>query len=166
MTINTATTSKGEKITAILAKNWEYQGHVIAEQGSTLTGIVTKAHSAGRAYHNGYVKFNFNQLTTMEGKTYNLSTEDIEFKVDSTGNAANAAGKVVGSAAVGALAGLIIGALSKDTNLGHAVAIGAGAGAAWGAGTAVMEEGSDAEIPVYTELSIKLTSPLKTVLSY
>lgn len=164
--INTATASKGEQITAILSKNWEYQGHVIAEQGSTLTGIVTKSHSAGRAYHNGYVKFNFNQLTTMEGKTYNLSTEDIEFKVDSTGNASDAAGKVIGSAAVGAIAGLIIGALSKDTNIGHAVAIGAGAGAAWGAGSAVLEEGSDAEIPVYTELSIKLLSPLKTVLSY
>ena len=165
-TINTASAGNGDPITAVLVRNWEYNGLVVAGQGSTLTGYVTKAHSAGKAYRNGYVKFNFNKLTTVEGKTYNLSTEDIEFKVDSTGKAADAAGKVVGSVIVGALAGLIIGAISKDVDLGKSVAIGAGAGAAWGAGSAVMEEGSDAEIPVYTELSVKLVAPLKAVLSY
>ena len=165
-TINTATASSGDQVVAVLTKNWEYNGHVVAGQGSQLTGTITKASSAGKAYRNGYVKFNFNQLTTVEGKTYNLITEDIEFKVDSTGKAADAAGKVIGRAAVGALAGLIIGALTKDEHLGRTVAIGAGAGAVWGAGSAVMEEGTDAEIPTYSEMTIKLLSPLNVVFSY
>lgn len=165
-TINTASASKGDQVIAILTKNWEYNGHVVAGQGSQLTGTVVKASSAGKAYHNGYVKFNFNQLQTVEGKTYNLVTEDIEFKVDSTGKAADAAGKVIGHAAIGALAGLVLGALTHDEHLGRSVAIGAGAGAVWGAGSAVLEEGTDAEIPTYSEMTIKILSPLNVVFSY
>ena len=163
--VSTASAAKGDAVTAVLTKNWEYNGHVIAGQGSVVKGTVTKANSAGMAYKDGYVKFIFNQLQTVDGKTYDISTDPIEFKVDSTGKAADAAGKIIGRAAIGAIAGLIIGALSSDRNLGKATAIGAGAGAAWGAGAAVFEKGTDAEIPTYTELVLTLTAPLNVVIS-
>lgn len=164
-TVNTASAERGDEVVAVLTKNWEYNGYVIAEQGSTVTGMVTKANSAGLAYRDGVVKFTFTQLRTTTGKVYQISTEDIEFKVSSSGKASNAAGKVVGRALLGALAGLVVGAISDDTNIGKATAIGAGAGAAWGAGSAVMERGTDAEIPVYTEMVLTLTAPLNVVIS-
>lgn len=163
--VSTASAAKGDEVVAVLTKNWEYNGHVIAGQGSTVYGTVTKANSAGMAYRNGAVKFSFNRIQTTEGKIYNISTDPIEFKVDSTGKASDAATKVIGRAALGAVLGLVVGALSKDVNIGSATAIGAGAGAAWGAGSAVMERGTDAEIPTYTELVITLTAPLNVVIS-
>lgn len=165
-TVNTAVASKGDEVIAVLSKNWEYNGNVIAEQGSTITGVITKASHAGLAYKNGYVKFNFNKLKTVSGREYSLSTEDIEFKVDSDGRAKDAATRVVAGAAIGALTGLLIGALWGDSSVGKSTAISAGAGAVLGAGSAVMEQGTDAEIPTYTEMSIKLTAPLKVMLSY
>ena len=164
--LNTASATKGDEVVAVLTKNWEYNGQVVAGQGSTLTGVVTKANHAGMGYRNGYVKINFRNLQTVEGKNYNLATEDIEFKVDSDGRAADAATRVVAGAAIGALAGLLIGAMTKDGSYGKSTAISAGAGAVIGLGSAAMEEGSDAEIPTFTEMSIKLTAPLNVVLSY
>ncbi len=163
--VNTASAAKGDEVIAVLTRNWEYNGHVIAGQGSTVIGTVTKANSAGMAYRDGSVSFTFTRLNTVEGKTYQITTDPIEFKVDSTGKGADAAKKVVGRAALGAIAGLVIGALSNDVNLGKATAIGAGAGAAWGAGSAAFEHGTDAEIPIYTEMVLTLTSPLNVVLS-
>lgn len=163
--VNTANAAKGDEVVAILTKNWEYNGRVIAGQGSQLIGYITKANSAGMAYRNGYVKINFSQLKTVEGKDYAVKTEDIEFKVDSTGKVGNAAGKVVAGAAVGALTGLLIGALSDSKSYGKSTAISAGAGAIIGLGAAALEQGVDAEIPSYTEMVIKLTSPLNVVLA-
>lgn len=163
--VSTASAAKGDQVVAILTKNWEYNGYVIAGQGSTVYGTVTNANSAGLAYRDGSVRFIFTQLKTTEGKVYNISTDPIEFKVDSTGKAADAATKVVGRAALGAVLGLVVGALSKDVSIGKAAAIGAGAGAAWGAGSAVMEQGTDAEIPSYTEMVLTLTAPLNVVVS-
>ncbi len=165
-TLNTASASNGDEVVAVLTKNWEYNGQLVAGQGSTLKGVVTKAKHAGMGYRNGYVKINFRNLQTVEGKNYNLATEDIEFKVDSDGKVADAATRVVAGAAIGAIAGLLIGAMSKDASYGKSTAISAGAGAIIGLGTAAMEEGSDAEIPTFTEMSIKLTAPLNVVLSY
>ncbi|MBQ7450283.1 hypothetical protein IJS77_02605 [bacterium] len=164
--INTATAMKGDEVVGVLTKNWTYRGYVIAEQGSKVIGYISKANSAGMAQRDGKVKFSFNQLQTTDGKVYAISTEEIEFKVDSEGKVASNVGKVVGGAAVGALVGLLFGALDgRDGAIGRGAAWGAGVGAAWGTGSAVMEHGSDAEIPIYTEMSIKLTAPLKMVLS-
>ena len=165
-TMNTATAQKGDQVSGALTKNWVYNGKTIAEQGSTVTGYVTKARSSGMAYRNGYINMTFNKLTTVDGKEYNISTEEIEFKVDSDGKAADAATRVVAGAAIGALAGLLIGAMAHDVSIGKSTAISAGAGAVLGMGSAAMEQGSDAEIPTYTEMTLKLTAPLNVVLSY
>ena len=163
--VNTATAQKGDEVIGVLTKNWVYKGYVVAEQGSKVIGYVTKSNAAGLAYRDGKVKFGFNELQTESGRVYPITTEEIEFKVDSDGKVSSVAGKVVGGAVAGALLGLVVGALSKDADLGRSVAIGAGIGAGIGTGSAAMERGTDAEIPVYTEMSIKLTSPLKAVLS-
>ena len=164
--VNTATAQRGDEVVGVLTKNWVYRGYTIAAQGSKVIGTVTKANSAGMAQRDGKVKFGFTQLQTEDGKVYPISTEEIEFKVDSEGKVGSNVGRIVGGAALGAVIGLLFGALDGgDGAIGKGAAWGAGVGAAWGTGTAVMERGSDAEIPIYTEMSIKLTAPLKTVLS-
>ena len=164
--VNTATAQNGDEVIGILTKNWVYRGYTVAAQGSRVVGTITKANSAGMAQRDGKVKFRFTQLQTEDGKVYPISTEEIEFKVDSEGKVASNVGRVVGGAALGAVLGLLFGALDgRDGAIGRGAAWGAGVGAAWGTGTAVMERGSDAEIPIYTEMAIKLTAPLKTVLS-
>ena len=164
--VNTATAQNGDEVVGILTKNWTYRGYTVASQGSKVVGTITKANSAGMAQRDGKVKFRFTQLQTEDGKVYPITTEEIEFKVDSEGKLGSNVGRVVGGAAVGAILGLLVGALDgRDGAVGRGAAWGAGAGAAWGAGTAVLERGSDAEIPIYTEMAIKLTAPLKMVLS-
>lgn len=165
-TINTATALQGDEVIGVLTKNWTYRGYTVAAQGSKVIGYISKANSAGMAQRDGKVKFSFNQLQTEDGKVYPISTEEIEFKVDSEGKVKSNVGKVVGGAALGAILGLVVGALDKrEGSIGKGAAIGAGVGAALGAGAVVTEQGSDAEIPVYTEMEIKLTTPLKMVLS-
>ena len=164
--VNTATAQRGDEVVGILTKNWVYRGYTVAAQGSRVVGTITKANSAGMAQRDGKVKFSFTQLQTEDGKVYPISTEEIEFKVDSEGKIGSNVGRVVGGAALGAVIGLLFGALEgSDGAVGKGAAWGAGVGAAWGAGSAAIEKGSDAEIPIYTEMAIKLTAPLKMVLS-
>lgn len=165
-TINTATAKKNDKVRAILTRNWVYEGNVIAEQGSVVEGYVTKSRSSGMAYRNGYVNLNFNKLITVQNKEYQISTEDIEFRVDSEGKLSDTTKRALTGAAIGAISGLLYGALDRDKSIGKSTAITAGAGAVVGLATAAFEQGVDAEIPIYTEMTLKLILPLSVVLSY
>ena len=64
------------------------------------------------------------------------------------------------SAVVGALVGLLFGMMSDNSHAGRSAAIGAGVGAGSALVYSAAEKGVDAEIPSYTELELKLTSPL------
>ena len=112
----------------------------------------------------GRVVIDFNQIVTPDGKTYDISTEKIDFTVTNDGKVASVAKDVVVGALVGGLAGLLIGACTK--NIGTATAISAGVGAGVGALSNVAEMGVDAEIPSFTEMEIELTKPLSTNVSY
>lgn len=164
--INTATANIGDKIVAVLVNDLVYNKHVIAPQGSTLTGTLTKAQKASYGSRNGRVIIDFNTLTTPEGKTFKVSTEAVDFSVTNDGKLASVAGKVATGAILGLLGGLLVAALSSDKSTAAAVLIGAGAGAAGGAVTSVAERGVDAEIPVYTQLDITLSKSFKAVIQY
>ncbi|MBR1424274.1 hypothetical protein IJ579_01775 [bacterium] len=163
--INTATAAKGDRITAVLTKNWTYNGHVIAPQGSVVYGTLIKARPASYGSRNGRVVIDFNQLVTPENKVYNISTEEIDFTVTNEGKIARSAGSVVAGAAIGALAGLLIGAIGSG-NVGSTAAIGAGIGAGSALIGTTAERGIDAEIPSFTELELTLTQPLNVTISY
>ena len=161
--INTANAQVGDNVSAVLTNDLTYNGYKIASQGSVLTGTLSKAHGATYGSRNGRVVIDFTTLTTLDNKTYKLSTEAIDFTVTNDGKLSKTAKNVATGAIIGAIGGLIVGALSSDTSIGKAVLIGAGTGMASGAVSSVAERGIDAEIPIYTELEVKITKPFKAV---
>lgn len=163
--INTATAQDGDQVTAVLTQDWIYRNNIIAPQGSVVSGFIEKARPASYGSRNGRVIINFNQLVTPDGKKYNISTEKVDFSVTNDGKWAKAAGSVVGASIAGALIGLIFGAIGGG-DIGPAVAIGAGSGAVLGAAKTGIEQGVDAEIPIYTELELTLDKPMSVVLNY
>lgn len=165
--LSTANAAKGDQVIAVLTKNWVYQNRVIAEQGSRVIGTVTAANHATYGTRNGSVQISFNELQTLSGKTYKIQTEKIDFKVDSDGKAQHIASKVATGAAVGLLSALLFAALSSgDKHYGKSSAIGAGIGAGMGLLSVAGEQGVDAEIPAYTEISLTLTQPMSVTFSY
>ncbi|MCQ2957784.1 MAG: hypothetical protein MJ180_02655 [Candidatus Gastranaerophilales bacterium] len=164
--IDTSSTTVGDEVRAVLTENWMYNGALVAPQGSLLTGKLKTARHATYGSRNGRVVFTFDTLTTPEGQTYSISTEDIDFTVTNDGKLKEAVANVAVGIAVGALTGLIYGACSKDTSTWASTAISAGAGAAAAGIKVAAEKGVDAEIPVYTELEVKLLKPFSVVSSY
>lgn len=158
--INTATAAKGDQIVAVLTNPLTYNGLEVFPQGSLVYGTLSKARPATYGSRNGRVVINFNQLVTPENKTYNISTEAIDFTVSNEGKVAESIKSAAGAAVAGALVGLLVGALSGGDHIGRSVAIGAGVGAGSSAIYSTAERGVDAEIPSFTEIEITLTQPL------
>ena len=158
--INTATASKGDQITAVLTNGLKYNGMEVAPQGSVVYGSLAKARPATYGSRNGRVVINFNKLVTPENRVYDISTEEIDFTVSNEGKVGNSLKSAAGAAIAGALVGLLVGALSGGEHIGRNVAIGAGVGAGSSAIYSTAERGVDAEIPSYTEIEIILTQPL------
>ena len=163
--INTANANKGDTISAILTQNWVYNGTVIAPQGSVVSGVLTKARHATYGSRNGRVVIDFNEIRTLEGKVYNIKAEKIDFTVTNDGKWSNAAVRMAKSAAVGALTGLLFGLLSSAST-GASTAIGAGVAAGDALISSTAERGVDAEIPIYTDLEIKLLKPLNVIFKH
>ena len=163
--INTSTAAKGDQVIAITTQNIVYNGHVIIPQGSFIYGTLTKARNATYGSRNGAVVIDFTQIVTPENKKYEISAEQIDFKVTNDGKLAESAKGALVGAALGALVGLLFAAVG-DTSLLSGAAIGAGVGAGASAVGSVAERGIDAEIPSFTELEITLTRPLSVSVSY
>jgi len=164
--INTATANKGDSVTAVLTEDWMYNGHVIAPQGSLVTGILTKARHATYGSLNGRVIIDFNKLTTVDGKTYDISVENVDFTVTNDGKLKSTAKNIAAGAAIGALSGLLVALCSRDASYGAAIAIGAASGAGAGVIKSGVEAGVDAEIPIYTELDLTLSRALSVSFQY
>ena len=162
--INTANAVEGDRVIGVISQDLKHNGVSVIPQGSLVYGILTKARHATHGSRNGRVVIDFNQIVTPDGKTYDISTEKIDFTVTNEGKVASVAKDVVVGAIVGGLAGLLIGALSG--NLGAVTAISAGVGAGAGAISNVAEMGVDAEIPSFTEMELTLTKPFTTSVSY
>lgn len=164
--INTATANVGDSVIAVLTENWLYNGHVIAPQGSVVSGEITKARHAAYGSRNGQVLINFTKITTPENKVYEVSTEKIDFTITNDGKFKSVARNAMTGVIIGAIGGLLVGALSSSANAGISTAIGAGIGAGTALAGSAVEKGVDAEIPTYTELELMLTKPLNIVIGF
>ena len=163
--INTSSANKGDQIIAVLMKDLVYNGNVVFPQGSLVYGTLTKAVHASYGSRNGKVSINFNQIVTPENKTYNISTEKIDFNVSNDGKVTSVVSNAAVGAIVGALGGLVYAALSGG-DIGTAAAIGAGVGAGGALIGSTAERGVDAEIPSFTEMEITVTSPFTVSVNY
>lgn len=164
-TINTATAQKHDEVIAVLTQDWIYNDILVAPQGSILRGEISKARSATFGYRNGYVQIDFKKLETLDGEIYNIATEKIDFEVDSEGKFKDAAQKVLTSTMIGAISGLIYALLSDNASRGKSTAIAAGAGVATGLVIAGFEQGIDAEIPIYTPITLTLDKQLRIMIN-
>lgn len=164
--INTASAQKGDKIIAVLTDGIKYNGQIIAPQGSLVYGSLSKARSATYGSRNGRVVIDFTQLVTPDNKTYDISTEAIDFTVSNEGKVGNSIKSAAGAALGGAIAGLLLGAMTKSDHIWRSAAIGAGVGAGSSVIYSTAEKGVDAEIPSFTEIEITLTQPLNVTIGY
>ena len=161
--INTATAEKDDQVVAIVQNPLMLNGVVVIPQGSVVYGTLTKAKHATYGSQNGKVDIVFNRIVTPDNKTYDISTEKINFTVSNEGKVLS----VVKGAAVGAVIGAAVGmlfALIFDNNVWHAAAIGAGVSAGSSAIYSTAERGVDAEIPSFTELEMVLKQPLNVTI--
>ena len=163
--INTATANKGDQVIAVLMKDVVYNNTIVFPQGSIIYGTLTKATHASYGSRNGKVVIEFNQIVTPENKTYQISTEKINFSVTNDGKVSSVVSSAAVGAVVGALGGLLYAAISGG-NIGTAAAIGAGVGAGTGLAGATIERGVDAEIPSFTEMELVLTKSVSVTVNY
>ena len=165
--LNTATAQKGDAVAAVLNQDWVYKNCIVAPKGSLMYGTVTKANKATLGSRNGSVQIYFNKLVSPAGKTYDISTEKIDFNVTNDGKIEKTVTSTLTMAVIGALVGLGIAALTGDpSNLAQGAIIGASVGGGSALVSSVAEKGIDAEIPSFTEVEAILDKPLNVVLSY
>ena len=164
--INTATAQLSDSVTAVLSEDWTYQGNVIAPQGSVVNGTITRVRAAIYGSRNGRVVVVFDNVVTPEGKNYKISTEPFDVTVTNDGKFNATVQSAAVGAALGALAGLLIGLCSSDRSVGKAALWGAGIGTGIALAGSAVEQGVDAEIPVYTEIEMTLNKPLSVILNY
>ena len=165
--INTATAAQGDVVNAVLKEDWLYKGYTVAPKGSIVTGSLVNANPAKIGSRNGSVDIVFTKVVTPDGKTLDISTQNIEFSVTNEGKVKSVITATVGMAVLGALLGLAIAALTGDSSqLAQGAIIGASIGGGSALVTNVAQKGVDAEIPAYTDIEIITNKPVSVVLTH
>jgi len=165
--LSSANLKTGESVTMSLNSDFYHEGKLIAPAGSIVSGIVVQASKAKRGSMNGKLSVRFNSITTPYGTQIPISavisTEDSSgvlvggTKMDVTKEYAK---DLAAGSAVGALSGLVFGALASGDKLGRGVALGTAVGAGGGLVKSVWNKGNDVEIPAGASLDLVLTQPM------
>jgi outer membrane lipoprotein SlyB len=152
-TINADTASQGRTYSASIYQDvLDSSGNVVIPRGSRATLVVRRV-SEGGTVTSGNLALDLDSVE-VNGRRYNVSTEDIE-KRGSQGIGANRrTGEMVGG---GAVLGTLLGAIAGG---GKGAAIGAIAGAAAGGGVQVLTKGKEIRVPAETVLNFRLDRPL------
>jgi hypothetical protein len=150
--ISTKTAKAGDKFTATLAKPIVDGDWVIAKKGATVEGTVIDADQGGKVKGVASLSLKLDRLTLSDGRTVDLDTSRLTREAKSTKK------KDALKVGVGAGIGAAIGAIAGG---GKGAAIGAGAGGAAGGGYVLATRGEPAVIASETQLSFRLTSPVK-----
>ncbi len=152
----TNTNTVGDRITATLADAVTGSNGVVIPAGATAVLEVTSLARSEQAGENMSIGLGVRSLM-YEGKSYPLDGQIVDAqteKVRSQGG--NDAAKVLGGAAVGGVAGNVLGGHSKAKG----TIIGAAAGAAVGAILANQTSKYDACIPSGSRMTVRLDSPM------
>ena len=157
--LDTSVTKKNDDVVAMLDEDLVYEGAKIAEKGSLLYGKVTQARSASKYMRGGKVTVDFDKIVTTENKTYRISAQELEFKVQEDGFWIKSGRMVLTIAAVAAYIFFTGGA--GAVVIAALVATGAGTSALSG-----IPKGTDAVIPASTPMEVSLDSSLNVVATY
>lgn len=165
--ITSETAKTGDVVTMHLNKDFYYNNKLIAPAGSVVNGSVIECGKAKRGGINGKICVRFTQIITPVGTQIPISavikTDDGTgllvggTKMDVTKEYAK---DMAAGSAVGALSGLVFGALASGDKLGRGVALGTAVGAGGGLAKAGWTKGNDVEIPVNAGVELLLTQPI------
>ncbi|MEZ5352707.1 MAG: hypothetical protein R2762_08725 [Bryobacteraceae bacterium] len=150
--ISSETHAQGDSFSAVLAEPIVVEGLVIAEKNSRVTGRIFDAQRSGKVKGLAHLSLELTSITTSDKQVVPIRTA--QFVKQAEDSKKEDAKKVGIGAAIGAAIGAIAGG-------GKGAAIGAGAGAGAGAGSVVLTRGNEAELPIETRLSFRLTEPVK-----
>lgn len=142
-------TAPGTAFDGVVLSDVVAGGSIAIPRGSSITGTVVDAHTAGQLGGKGELKL---QLTNVSfgGRTYPVVTDFWWHQgVDKTGNTV---GTTVGLASVGALIGAVAGG-------GVGAAVGAGVGGVAGLGVSSASGRGEAALPAEAIVTFHLTKP-------
>lgn len=80
--INSETISLGDSVATILRSDWDYNGTIIAHQGSILYGEVVQIEKADKYAKNASFALSFNEVLTTEGNRINIKTNTIVLQME------------------------------------------------------------------------------------
>lgn len=160
--------SLGEAVSAILSKDFVYNGIKVAPAGSTVTGNVTLVKKGGRAGRNGQLQIRFTQINTPYGNVIPLSA--MIKTDDGTGILVAATAKdtakdyakdaVIGSAS-GAILGTALGAIAGGRNgVGKGAIYGTAIGGGLGVAKSLWDKGQSVEIPANSIIELTIDQPV------
>ena len=145
--LDSSVNKNGDTFRAILDKDIDVDGTIVAPRGSSLTGQVSNVAQSGRV--EGRAKMSF-QLTSIEigSETYPLQTQVLSFEAEAT---TKDDAKKVG---IGAGVGAAIGALAGG---GKGAAIGAAVGGGAGGATVLATRGKEVKFGVEHKFNFTLS---------
>ena len=157
----------GQTVSLILGKDFYYNNKLVAPAGSSVYGTVIEAQSAKHGSLNGKLAVRFNQISTPMGTQIPISA--VMKTDDNSGVLKGGTGRdvakeytkdVAAGSAVGALSGLVFGALASGDKLGRGVALGTAVGAGGGLIKSAIDKGKDVNIPANSTVELYLTQPI------
>ena len=164
--ISSANMTTGQTVTVALGSDFYYNGNLIAQAGSTVTGTAIEVSKAKHGSMNGKLLLRFTQIVTPYGVQIPISA--VIKTSDNTGvlvggtklDVTKSYGKDVAiGAGAGALAGVIISPLAGG-NVGKGTALATAVGAGGGIVKSIWDKGNDVEIPANSAIQLVLTQPI------
>lgn len=150
--LSTKTDKEGERFTASLARDIRDGDWLIARRGAPVAGVVVNSDPGGKVKGRASIAVRLQSLELADGSTIDLSTGSYTKVAKSTKK------KDAMKIGIGAGIGAAIGAIASG---GKGAAIGAGAGGGAGTGVVLATRGDPAVIPGESQLTFKLTEPVK-----
>lgn len=164
--ISSANMTTGQTVTVALGSDFYYNGNLIAQAGSSVTGTAIEVSKAKHGSMNGKLLLRFTQIVTPYGVQIPISA--VIKTSDNTGvlvggtklDVTKSYGKDVAiGAGAGALAGVIISPLAGG-NVGKGTALATAVGAGGGIVKSIWDKGNDVEIPANSAIQLVLTQPI------
>ena len=149
-TLSSKTAQDGQTFTGTLANGIASHGKVVIPAGSTVTGTVSEAKSAGKFKGEGILAIRLASVN-VRGVPHNVSTD--EYVVTQKGKGKRSAVAIGGGAGAGALIGGLAGG-------GKGAAIGALVGAGAGTAGAAFTGNKELSIPAESAVTFRTTSAI------
>ncbi len=154
--LTTDSNSPGDPFTMKVVDDVRINDKVVVPLGSTVRGVVSESRRSGRVKGVAYMSLKFTEIILPNGQSYPIQAAGVSHTAPTTHK--KDALIIGGGAGIGTAIGAIAGG-------GKGAAIGAATGGAAGTGAVLATRGKETGFASGSNLSVKLTQPLKVALS-